>query len=376
MIPILFTVLFIAAAAVAQEDCPNPAIECPDNCGGAQCGRFLNAECRENPCHGLCTPNFFRKGRNVTDRCDVERCGDKDCPGERQCIEETVPASCLGGRPQCRQYIRARCVLPPPPTDCSQISCGPGMFCRERKRREGVTCARARRCNQLECDQGFTCTETEAGPMCAMSKPFTSCEEAGCPEGTLCSEFSIPTRKLSVAQCIRRDIAETLATFESGFSCDPDDMFCDAQTEGCAEVFEDGRLLIFECNAFNCTDDTSCPSDRVCREIPDFLRQMFQIPFDTVCNLPDIVFSETGCASLTNPCPPGLACHDIISAGVTTAIGCGISAPTYSGSSCAELGCPAPLECYERIIESRGGLARCFTEKSIDVFVENVFGDI
>ena len=167
------TVLFMAAAAVAQEDCPNPAIECPDNCGGAQCGRFLNAECRENPCHGLCTPNFFRKGRNVTDRCDVERCGDKDCPGERQCIEETVPASCPGGRPQCRQYIRARCVLPPPPTDCSQISCGPGMFCRERKRGEGVTCARARNCDQLTCDEGLACTETEEGPMCVREQPTT-----------------------------------------------------------------------------------------------------------------------------------------------------------------------------------------------------------
>lgn len=51
--------LVAARAVVSQDDCPNAATECPGNCAGEQCARFLNAECQENPCHSLCTPNFF-----------------------------------------------------------------------------------------------------------------------------------------------------------------------------------------------------------------------------------------------------------------------------------------------------------------------------
>ena len=41
----LKVVLFVAIVASihSQEDCPNPAMTCPDNCAGQQCGRFLNA---------------------------------------------------------------------------------------------------------------------------------------------------------------------------------------------------------------------------------------------------------------------------------------------------------------------------------------------
>lgn len=173
---ILFTVLLAAGALAQGEDCPNRATVCPDNCRGSQCPRFLNSECRVNPCHGLCAPNFFRatNGRNVTDRCDVERCGEKDCPGNRVCVEEIVPPSCPGNGTQCRQFIRSRCVLPPLPTDCSQITCGPGMYCRER-RGEGVKCARARNCNQLTCGEGLSCSVTEEGPVCMEpEKPTTS----------------------------------------------------------------------------------------------------------------------------------------------------------------------------------------------------------
>ena len=172
---ILITVLFAVSALAQQgEDCPNRATDCPDNCGGAQCPRFLNAECRVNPCHGLCTPNFFREnGRNVTHRCDVERCDEKDCPGKRQCIEEIIPASCPGNG-SCRQYIKSRCVLPPPPTDCSQITCGPGMYCREKKGGIGVKCALARNCNQLTCSEGLSCSETAVGPVCMDEEPTPS----------------------------------------------------------------------------------------------------------------------------------------------------------------------------------------------------------
>ena len=142
-----FIVLLLVAAVAAQSDCPNATTECPDNCAGEQCARFLNAECQANPCHGLYTPNFFWRGKNVTDRCPVERCRDKVCPGILEYVEIVRPDSCPEGVPQllCRQYIRATCVLPPPPTDCSQITYGEGMFCRERHRGgEGVTCVQAR----------------------------------------------------------------------------------------------------------------------------------------------------------------------------------------------------------------------------------------
>ena len=171
---IFFTVLLAAGVLSQGEEanCPDRATECPDNCGGAQCPRFLNAECQTNPCHGLCTPNFIWKGNNVTDRCGVLRCVDRECAGLRQCVEEVEPPSCPGNSTQCRQYIRTRCILPPPPTNCSQITCGPGMYCRQRKRRIGVKCAIARNCNQLTCSDGLTCTQTLEGPVCGIATPF------------------------------------------------------------------------------------------------------------------------------------------------------------------------------------------------------------
>lgn len=35
------------------------------------------------------------------------------------------------------------------------------------------------------------------------------------------------------------------------------------------------------------------------------------------------------------------------------------SAPLQVGSSCAELECPAPLECVERITKGTGSIAKC-----------------
>ena len=114
MISMLVSLLLVAAVA-AQNDCPNAATECPDNCAGEQCARFLNAECQENPCHGLCSPNFFWRGSNVTNRCPVEKCTNKVCSGICECVELIRPALCPEGVPQpmCRQLIQATCVLPP-----------------------------------------------------------------------------------------------------------------------------------------------------------------------------------------------------------------------------------------------------------------------
>ena len=95
-----FFVLLLVAAVAAQNDCPSAASDCPDSCEGEQCARFLNAEYQENPCHDLCTPNVFWRGKNVTDRCPVERCRGKVYPGIRECVEMLRTASCPEGVPQ------------------------------------------------------------------------------------------------------------------------------------------------------------------------------------------------------------------------------------------------------------------------------------
>ena len=378
---ILITLLLRSMAGTLTqraEDCPDQATECPDNCAGTQCPRFLNAECRENPCHGLCTPNFFREnGRNVTDRCDIERCSEKLCPGKRQCVEEIVPASCPKTKKgQCRQYIKSRCILPPPPTtDCSQITCGQDMYCRE-KRVGGVMCAQARNCFQLKCDEGFVCLEMEGGPMCTINKP-TSCEEANCPEGTVCSEFNVPSRDIAIAQCLPKATADRLPVFGNQFSCSSGFPVCNKDTEVCTGIFLDGHRLTIGCNGVNCTtsDPTSCPHDRVCSEPPPDLVKMLQIPFTGTCTPRQFVYSRT-CATTINPCPDNLACLDIVYENTTIGITCGIRAHSYASSSCAELGCPAPLECFERISKGRGGLAQCTNKEATDIVVETILRSI
>lgn len=190
----LAPLLIAIAAAIAtttQEDCPDAAIDCPESCAvGEQCARFLNAECQVNSCHGLCAPSFFWRDRNVTDRYPVERCSDRVCPGLRQCVERVRPATCPEGIPQalCRQYIQARC------TNCSQVSCEAGMFCRRLEESQEVACVRARNCDQLACDEGFLCSMTAAdgGPRCVKSAAL-SCDDLACPEGTVCVTDSIPS---------------------------------------------------------------------------------------------------------------------------------------------------------------------------------------
>ena len=363
LLALLFTVV-----AFAQEDCPDRTNLCPDSCLDAQCPRFLNAECRLNPCHGLCTPNFFRQSRNVTDRCDTVRCDERICPILRRCIEEVVPSTCPdNGRP-CRQYLRSRCVLPPPPADCSQITCGPGKYCRDR-RGGGVKCAPVTRCRHLECNEPYVCQETEEGPVCQLDLPST-CEQADCPDGMACSVFSIPSREISIAQCVSESIAANLPVYDNQFSCSSELMICDEEREACTEVFEDGRFLTLSCNLINCPE-VACPSNRECVEVPPALVQELGIGFTHTCTPPGFRFSLT-CATAVDPCPAGLACHDINFEGTTIGIGCGISAQTYSRSSCQELDCPAPLECYERDTEGRGSLAQCAPEESVDVILEGV----
>ena len=65
------------------------------------------------------------------------------------------------------------------------------------------------------------------------------------------------------------------------------------------------------------------------------------------------------CTTAVDPCPAGLACHDIVFKDVIVGLVSESSAPLQIGSSCAELECPAPLECVERITKGTGSIAKC-----------------
>ena len=266
----------IVAVAATQEDCPNAATYCPESCAGEQCARFLNAQCQMNSCHGLCAPNFFWRGRNVTDRCPVERCSDRVCLGLCWCVERVHPETCPGpaGIPQsfCRQYIQARCVLP---TNCSQVSCEAGMFCREREGRRGVTCVRARKCYQLACGAGFLCSLMEKGSRCVKSVTL-SCEDLTCPGGTVCVTDSIPSRNLSAAQCLNREEAERLPTFDT-FFCGSGATICD-EMEACVDIFDSGVYFVPGCMVIDCDleSPTICREGRVCANVSTHIDAKFR----------------------------------------------------------------------------------------------------
>ena len=379
----IMLLLLSATTVAAQNDCPNAATECPDSCTGEQCARYLNAECQKNLCHGLCTPNFFWRGRNVTDRCQIERCSDIVCPGQRECVEVIRPASCPEARSSCRQYIQARCVLPSPPSSCDQISCGEGMYCREKRGGKGVKCARARNCNQLTCSEGSICSEEEGGPVCVTSVAL-SCEDLNCPEGTVCVSQSIPSRNLTVAQCLDREEAERLPTFET-FFCGSGAVICDGEPrdEVCVDIFDSGVYLVPGCTEINCdtaSPDSTCRlSNQVCAATPEYLNA---VPFTSACvGSTSVLNNSSRCASAPDGrCPSNLVCREVFFEGQFFFSTCGVPAPTFTAPSCAELECPAPLECNELgVVEGRGGVARCAgpnftgdTEESIRSLLDKI----
>ncbi len=99
----------------AQLDCPDISEVCDSNpcTNGARCPRFLNSECRVNTCGGVCTPNFFFRGRNVTIRCETLRtCATRRCPPRKpQCVDEVVESCNRKGL--CRQRLEGVCIVSP-----------------------------------------------------------------------------------------------------------------------------------------------------------------------------------------------------------------------------------------------------------------------
>ena len=404
----LFSLLLLMmAAALAQEDCPNEASECPDVCGGgtdaAKCGRFVNAECRVNPCYSLCAPNFFWRGRNMTDRCAVERCADKVCVGKRQCVEETVPASCPEGRPMCRQYIRAKCMLLPQPTDCSQLTCGPGMYCREKRRGEGVTCARIRNCNQLTCSDGLSCTETDEGPKCVditmepattatmspVSTPFPDfcsfCERFG----QVCEVVNGTYECIDPAECIPARVDYCLSI--NGQLCEEKDgkaecVFAEScnDTE-CPQGFvceEFSFLMIAYCNQLTTAetcDELDCESipNQVCEQRNDSAVcvpgcnendnetcKLLGGRCEVIDGVPQCVVPST-CDELE--CDPGFQCI-VVEAFTNDTQDIATCIPELK-AFCEESSCPSNQFCYQQNIPSLNfSFAQCLTQDVLDSF--------
>ena len=122
----------------AQSICEDVSEACSSNpCDNAVCPRYYNGDCVPNTCDGICTPIFFYRGRNVTNRCGGVTCDTKDCGPNRDCMEEIITQfNCRPGRP-CRQRLKVTCRLrprPPRPMSCDDIICKEGMMCRMRGR--------------------------------------------------------------------------------------------------------------------------------------------------------------------------------------------------------------------------------------------------
>ncbi len=327
MVPIIKSVIlavFFATAALSQQDCPNPVQDCPDVCEGEQCDRFLNAECQVNPCNGECTPSFIWRGKDVTRRCEVRRCRNRVCPGRRPCVERIMPEQCPLRSPNCRQYINARCIFP-------------------------------RNCEQLSCEAGTICRETIFGiPQCVPSIAI-SCDELKCPRGTVCVSQGIPSRGLSVAQCLKENEASSLPTANT-FFCNSGATICtDPVGEACIDIYDGGRLFLASCLQIGCDVETNSPCivNRVCTAIPDR-------PFTTACIGSTSILGTNCSTDDSNRCPNAQNCRETIVDDKPLFSTCGITADAFTGPSCEALECPMPLVCNDlESVEGGVGLARC-----------------
>ena len=399
----------IALTANAQR-CPNPVATCsPDPCdNNAQCLRFLNAECQVNSCNGVCTANFFFRGRNVTDRCGVDICDTRDCGPNRQCIEEVYPPTCPEGRPisKCRQYMKAKCVIKKRPLTCNDINCGEGMVCRYRERGSYspvVRCVPAPVTPTRPTPSIVTITAPTTGSVIVTPGPFTC--EVPCPPGTQCTtippEFtgtvsgsrcqpatahsceeldsicpnkthgcqihSVPTRGLSFATCSPL----------SALNVYPD-LSCD--TVVCAErgVCVDRRVgsipAVGSCIFTGCTNSTGCYYDSTCTSVP----AEFGLNFNSVCTRGffEVQVGTETCAESGRDCSNLKICHEAYIGG--TLIGTACSSPPPFANSCEELflcDTDNDMGCYTFTYGSFGILAACSPRFAATVkYFERILG--
>ena len=285
--------LFAALGARAQNAvCPKPVVCAADPCDGAKCPRFLNTECRVDDCHGECRVTFFRlpDRKEVTDRCAGLTCAQKACPAGETCMNTVAPTTCPRNRPNCRQYIKPKCVQSPsqpqPPTDCSQVLCPPDRsFCEVRQTARGP---RARcipqlpptSCEDVKCEKGMQCHERKGASPVVRCVPIrfapapSDCSELECSDGFVCV---VMDGKAICVETPSPDECEQLACEEPNQECriitfsnvnravcgpisDCSKLNCD-ENEGLeCRVAGEGQMKV----AF-CTPTASC-SDLMCNE--------------------------------------------------------------------------------------------------------------
>ena len=375
-ITLLLSVLALAAIAAAQTDCPEP-VECVVNpCDVERCPRFLNAVCVPNTCGGSCTANFFR-GRNnrnnVTDRCAIETCNEKQCPGNRFCVEERVPAECPQGNPRCRQHIEAKCVLP---TDCSQITCDdPEDICIVRNSRPrcvdpsrmvefceqtlrecqefNVTAICVATCNTLQCESfGRECvTATDGSVSCEVPVTCIDALVSFCEQFSLeCQEFNGTARCITTCETLQCESfgQECVMGNDGRFLCEIPTTCTPAREAFCAQ-------FALGCAESNGT--TSCAitcATLQCESVGLICNDTGPEPF---CMAPTDI--PTSCDAVE--CDPGLNCF------VITVEGIGTNVPTCLpgfGRTCEDIICTGntPACLLTELPDRDFQITQCFTD--------------
>ena len=237
---------------------------------------------------------------------------------------------------------------------------------RTREESDKTRRTRIRNCNQLTCDKGEICFETDKGPQCVINV-FPSCMDVTCPKGTRCVELSVPSRDLSVGQCLGPEMTDTYPTYEQ-FTCSSGFEVCKPGTV-CVEAFQDGNFLTVVCAPTGCSDENPCPGFFLCVETPQHLQDSFQ----SVCVVPtNFEFGSDSCSTFDKGCMNGFACHDFTFQGQHIGTDCGPSGTAFTAPSCSELDCPTLLECYQLVIDGRGALAQCAFKHSVDMVANEI----
>ena len=240
-----------------------------------------------------------------------------------------------------------------------------GMYCREEN--DEIRCTKAKNCDQLTCNKGKVCSETAEGPTC-VNNVFPSCMDVTCPNGMRCVELRIPSRDLCVGQCFGPEITDTFPTYEQ-YTCSSRLDVCSKQGTVCIESFQDGNFLTVVCAPTGCSDESQCPGFLLCAETPPHLQDSFK----SVCVAPtNFEFGNDSCNTFDKGCTNGFVCHDFTFEGQHIGTDCGPSGTAFTAPSCSKLECPAMLECYQRIIDGRGGLGQCAFKQSVDVVAEEI----
>ena len=378
-------------------------------CENTLCPRFYNAVCKDDQCQvPPCPPHFFFRGKDVTNKCPIDRCSNKTCNSKRTCVEIVKPARCPSNRPHCRQILKAKCILRnKPPKNCSGLVCGKESACRVQTRGmcppvvRCIPTSRLRSCDNVHCDPGFNCTQDGPTVKCqAATTPqderqmTTSCSELQCLPNQRCIESSKYTQSVCInattgltcgeLQC-PSDAPECLITQIPDFnnsiltSCTPIELIssieralesssiynctelgviCESQGLACTDLSEGrGRSTTIFCTRLNCsnTDESkSCPANSKCMDVPTGLAE--DVSIQTACvpiNATDIAFGINCISGWASTCRKGTTCIDTVTEGLSGAYCVPGTSPFIP---CSEKTCPDNYICTEASFGSRPDL--------------------